>query len=49
MVGLITWKYFNFGLIHGEFGGLLPPVEDLCQNILYFAAKVSTWTLFAMQ
>jgi len=42
LVGLITWNYFNFGLIHAEFGGLLPPVEDLHQKFLCFAAKVAT-------
>jgi len=26
----------------------LPPVEDLHQNVLYFAAKVVTWTLLAI-
>jgi len=26
---LIDLKYFNFGLIYGEFGGLLLPVEVL--------------------
>jgi len=41
--------YFNFGLIYGEFGGLLPPVEDFHQKVLYFAAKVTTLTVFAMQ
>ena len=32
----------NFGLKYGEFGGLLPPVEDLHQNVLCFAANVAT-------
>ena len=27
---------------YGEFGGLLPPVEDLYQKVLCFAAKVAT-------
>jgi len=33
---------FIFGLIYAEFGGLLPPVEDLYQNVLCFATKVAT-------
>ena len=38
-----------WGLVQfGKFGGLLPAVEDLHQNILCFAAKVATWTLFVM-
>ena len=32
-----------------EFGGLLPPVEDLHQKALCFATKGATWTLFVMQ
>jgi len=31
-------KTFNFGLNYGELGGLLPPVEDLHQRVLCFAA-----------
>jgi len=43
-------NYFNFGLICGEFGGPLPPVEDLHQNILcLICCKVWTWTLLAMK
>ena len=48
-VGLIAYNYFNFGLIHAEFGGLLPLVEDLHQKVLCFATKVATRALFAMQ
>ena len=33
-------EVFNFGLIHAEFGGLLPLVEHLHQKFLCFAAKV---------
>ena len=33
---------FNLGLIYGEFGSLLPPVEDFHQKDLYFAVKVAT-------
>jgi len=29
---LVGWSYFNFGLIYSEFGGPLPPVEDLYQK-----------------
>jgi len=31
LVGLKAYNYFNFGLIYGEFEGILPPVEDLHQ------------------
>ena len=31
-----------FGLIYGEFGALLPLVEDLHQKVLCFTAKVAT-------
>ena len=39
--GLVGLKYFNLG-IYAECGGLLPPVEDLYQKLLCFAAKVAT-------
>jgi len=41
-LGRLEKKCFKFGLIHAEYRGLLPPVEDLCQKVLCSAAKVCT-------
>jgi len=32
---------FNFGLIHAKFGGVLPLVDDILQNVRCFATKMA--------